>query len=539
MTSAEDIKFANGTLPIGAGAWGVIYKASDERLGREVAVKFYDGASEREIEEIRRHVKPLIKINHPNVVKVWGMPDLIRPDSPGDGPQPAIVMEYLDGPTLASWLASGDRDKETCIQLCRQIISGLQAFHEVDHIHADLHSKNVMVCGGHAKIIDCAASQTTAVFTTRIRQDSIQFDIRSVLDLIRSIMDCCSDKDFSRRFYRYSFVPASTLHDLHNQFECVLSADDTKDEYANANIYANAFENTRNSTVQRDLVGRAIESQAKIFSTFKANFDKRFETFEEVSVELITALNDLSSSQAVLYSAAASVSDEENARIATRILRRIPSVPWPDSGETIKTHIPHAICYYVLHVSGAVAMSSRNIDFLKVLFETRLRIPHEKAATLFENNEIAGWPLSLGGNCKFSWKFLLESYSKYSAVRTFFVSDNDYRVSMCAFSLLVSFASFLRFNRETTDSRLRFPPMFPWTHSNHSVYILSGVLDLCDEFPESGRLVYKLAGLTSSNVEHDWLEFVKLVEAFLSHGTPVGFSIPRLLEESPWNAADL
>ena len=125
---------------LGAGGMGEVYRARDPRLEREVAIKVLPDEVARDAERLQRferEAKALAALNHPNVATLYGL------DS--DGEQPFLVMELVEGPTLAERIAQGPVPIEQAIPLFVAIAEGLEAAHAKGIVHRDLKPANVKV----------------------------------------------------------------------------------------------------------------------------------------------------------------------------------------------------------------------------------------------------------------------------------------------------------------------------------------------------------------------------------------------------------
>jgi Tol biopolymer transport system component len=135
---------------IGAGGMGEVYRAKDARLGREVALKVLPQAFARDAERMarfEREAKVLASLNHPNIATIHGLEE--------SGSTRALVMELVEGPTLAERIKSGAIPLDEAFPIARQIAEGLEYAHERGIVHRDLKPSNVkMTPDGHVKILD-------------------------------------------------------------------------------------------------------------------------------------------------------------------------------------------------------------------------------------------------------------------------------------------------------------------------------------------------------------------------------------------------
>jgi serine/threonine protein kinase len=135
---------------IGAGGMGEVYRARDTKLGRDVAVKILRGALASEPERLarfEREARVLASLNHPHIGAIYGFED-------ADGVR-ALVLELIEGETLADRISRGAVPLHEIITIARQIADALEASHEKGIIHRDLKPANIKITPeGVVKVLD-------------------------------------------------------------------------------------------------------------------------------------------------------------------------------------------------------------------------------------------------------------------------------------------------------------------------------------------------------------------------------------------------
>ncbi|HWU40090.1 MAG TPA: serine/threonine-protein kinase, partial [Candidatus Acidoferrum sp.] len=156
---------------IGIGGMGEVYRARDDRLKRDVAVKVLPDIFTNDPERLARFDREAIllgSLNHPNMGTVYGVEQ--------DGAKRFLVLELVEGETLAQRLATGPLPLEEVLQICRQITEGLEAAHEKGIIHRDLKPTNIKVTPqGRVKLLDFGLAK--AIWGTEARPDLSQSGI--------------------------------------------------------------------------------------------------------------------------------------------------------------------------------------------------------------------------------------------------------------------------------------------------------------------------------------------------------------------------
>lgn len=145
--------------PLDAGGMGEVYRALDTNLHREVAVKVLPAtlsADSTWVAHLQQEARLLAALNHPHIATIHGLERA--------GHLQAIVMELVEGPTLAERLARGPFSVQETLTIARQIADALEAAHEKGIIHRDLKPSNVKVnAAGLVKVLDFGLAQTASV----------------------------------------------------------------------------------------------------------------------------------------------------------------------------------------------------------------------------------------------------------------------------------------------------------------------------------------------------------------------------------------
>src|SRR5215468_8731723 len=131
---------------IGEGGMGEVYRATDTKLNREVAIKVlpevFANDSDR-MARFRREAQVLASLNHPNIATIHGVEE------------DALVMELVEGPTLADRIAKGAIRVDEALVIAKQIAEALECAHERGIIHRDLKPENIKITtDGRIKVLD-------------------------------------------------------------------------------------------------------------------------------------------------------------------------------------------------------------------------------------------------------------------------------------------------------------------------------------------------------------------------------------------------
>jgi len=135
---------------LGAGGMGEVYRAHNSKLGRDVALKVLPEAFARDADRMarfQREAKVLASLNHSNIASIYGLED--------SGSTHALVMELVEGTTLADRIKSGPIPIDEALRIAKQITEALEYAHERGIVHRDLKPANVKVKSDDAvKVLD-------------------------------------------------------------------------------------------------------------------------------------------------------------------------------------------------------------------------------------------------------------------------------------------------------------------------------------------------------------------------------------------------
>jgi serine/threonine-protein kinase len=135
---------------LGAGGMGEVYRARDSRLDRDVAIKFISEAFAHDTDRLARfdrEAKTLAALNHPHIASIYGVEEVAG--------NRALILELIDGATLAERIAQGPIPMEEALTIAHQIIDALEAAHEAGIIHRDLKPANIKLrADGTVKVLD-------------------------------------------------------------------------------------------------------------------------------------------------------------------------------------------------------------------------------------------------------------------------------------------------------------------------------------------------------------------------------------------------
>ncbi|MHC5114268.1 MAG: protein kinase domain-containing protein [Planctomycetota bacterium] len=168
MTIPQQIGHYLVDREIGRGGMGVVYLARDPRLDRDVAIKSLPAEWANDPERLarfEREARSLAQLNHPNIAGIYGVEEQ-------DG-QRFLILEYVEGDTLADRLERGPLAADEARELAVEIAAGVEAAHEAGVIHRDLKPDNIKIApDGRVKVLDFGIAKAAATTTTGAPADA-------------------------------------------------------------------------------------------------------------------------------------------------------------------------------------------------------------------------------------------------------------------------------------------------------------------------------------------------------------------------------
>jgi serine/threonine protein kinase len=142
---------------IGAGGMGEVYLATDERLGRKVALKFLPErltADKMQLSRFKSEARAASALNHPNILTVY--------EIGAEGDRHFIATEFIEGTTLRESLAHGPMNLHDALEIAVQVASALAAAHEAGVVDRDIKPENIMLRrDGYVKVLDFGIAKLT------------------------------------------------------------------------------------------------------------------------------------------------------------------------------------------------------------------------------------------------------------------------------------------------------------------------------------------------------------------------------------------
>ncbi len=156
------------TAKLGQGGMGEVYRATDTKLDREVAIKVLPesfAVDKERLARFEREAKTLATLNHPNIAGIFGLEESANSQ--------ALVLELVDGDDLSDVLKRGPLPIEEVLDICKQIAEALEAAHDKGIIHRDLKPSNIKITSdGQVKVLDFGLAKSAPAIDNDFDADS-------------------------------------------------------------------------------------------------------------------------------------------------------------------------------------------------------------------------------------------------------------------------------------------------------------------------------------------------------------------------------
>jgi hypothetical protein len=167
--------------PLGAGGMGEVYRATDTRLDRVVALKVLSShlsADPQLRKRFEREARAISSLNHPNICALYDVGEAAHPESqfPNREPIRFLVMELVEGESLADRLAKGSLPPDQALQRGIEIADALSSAHRQGIVHRDLKPANVMLTRAGAKLLDFGLAKSVPAVTGAVLRTETALD---------------------------------------------------------------------------------------------------------------------------------------------------------------------------------------------------------------------------------------------------------------------------------------------------------------------------------------------------------------------------
>ena len=172
MRSQQRFGCYDVTALLGEGGMGQVWQATDTQLNRQVALKILPDAFAEDPDRLarfKREAQILASLNHPNIAAIYGIEE-------SEGTR-ALVLELVEGPTLADRISKGPIPLDEALPIAKQIAEALEAAHEAGVIHRDLKPANIKVReDGTVKVLDFGLAKVSTGSPSLSSTDMCRFE---------------------------------------------------------------------------------------------------------------------------------------------------------------------------------------------------------------------------------------------------------------------------------------------------------------------------------------------------------------------------
>lgn len=424
---------------VGRGQTGAVYHATDKVLSREVAVKFFHNPQAVGQKEVGLHVASLAALDHPNIVKVYSVQQLVRPG--GEDAEPAIVMEWVPGERFDEWLTRSDITLEKALEVLESLLDGLEHLHKSGLAHGDLHAQNVRVSNSRAKLIDPMVRDPEVVRTTELEQSTRARDLHNAKWLMTQALSLLPALTYELGNLALLETQATSLDDLREKLRLAASrSGKTRDQVSATAGYYGAF---RRAQARGNVVEWQQVRQSAIRST-RAGLRVWIDDYQGYGFTSLDELSDafwisVGRCEGLLaMSLAAAQICVEPWRGDLRRFLALLDEEWPGSGYVTVTRHRQSVIYLLQHMVGAALFYESRAEEVFGLLETIVLDPDNKALPLWSARDMSSWPSGLGRNATDAWKVVLQAYERSPVLREVLPGPREYEACVTAYRLAIA-----------------------------------------------------------------------------------------------------
>jgi serine/threonine-protein kinase RIO1 len=269
--------------PIGDGTCADIWLGTDE-IGRSVAIKVLREEG-KEASTLLQHAQALVRAKHPNVVDIYSIEKL---QVPGQMEEQCIVMEYVDGFTLAEFL-SADLELKEAFDIGKAILSGVEHIHAQGLVHMDLHDKNILLTQEKiVKIIDIMYMSLLAQISEKARLGYLSSDARNLVDILSQLLVKSPFGNEGKSYFLTNLGNQNSLDDIKRNYLDIFTVVSGEIEYGIYLPQVNPFKLKLYKF--RAECESDVNSVENILKYDAVSITKSRGYFPDITVKLVTAL---------------------------------------------------------------------------------------------------------------------------------------------------------------------------------------------------------------------------------------------------------
>lgn len=533
------------TEPLGRGQYGTVWKAKDPELGTALAVKFFENAAVIDRNEVVTHARALAQINHPNVVRIYGVFDLLKPgDETPDDTQPALVMDFVDGISFADWLTQSKATTEELFEPLFGLLDGLEAFHENRLAHGDLHARNILVASGQCMILDPLAHDPATAMSSELVRDKRERDIAQARHLITQSL--IRNDGRTTAIGNINLID-SVQHTIDELRETLRLAREDPSRSTHAHESSDFYSRFRNAQATNNLVlwqesrKSTVRALAASLRTWREDHQEFPDDWDQIHLIYYDAIDRIPGYVANLLAAAEIDAPQYHGE--ADLLRQLLVIDWEKSGKNLHVRLPETLVYLLANFAGAAACANGNFEFASRI--ARVKVPVSRSGHLEEywrSPNLVGWPDGLGRKCSEAFRPVARAFASVPILGRIFATEEQYRSALAGWRFFLTAIELAatspdELSDEASESvapnagyHLKAPPMFFSLDDSEMVAGIAAVTGNPNALPR----ICSGTSTTESEFRDRWRSWATIVAAYWSQISDWGFAINIDLRDLRW-----